>query len=100
MLFQPPLRNLNSLGNDPDGYQMASVKYTNSTEEYNFEFGEWKKEEEKQSVLKETKPHSLRSVFSRSVTINDRLYIFHNLCPKDPTMSKTLIKNPIRIMDF
>lgn len=39
-------------------------------------------------------------MFSRAVTINDRLYIFHNLCTKDPTLPKTLIKHPIRIMDF
>ena len=34
------------------------------------------------------------------MTINDRLYIFHNLCSKDTTMSKTSLKHPIRIMDF
>ena len=102
ILFQPPLRNLNNLNEeDPDGYKMATVHYSNDLEHYELEFNDWKKEDDlKENVLKETKPHSLRSVYSRGVTINDRLYIFHNLCQKDPNLSKTSIKNPIRVMDF
>ena len=66
---------------DPDGYKMATVHYSNDLEHYELEFNDWKKEDDlKENVLKETKPHSLRSVYSRGVTINDRLYIFHNLC--------------------
>ena len=61
---------------------------------------EWKENEEDTKGLKETKPHTLRSVFSRAATINDKLYVFHNLCYRDESMSKLMIKNPIRVMDF
>ena len=59
-----------------------------------------KDENKKKKAIEDTKPHTLRSIFARSVTLNDRLYIFHNLCPKDDSLSKELVKTPIRVMDF
>lgn len=54
----------------------------------------------KKEIFEKTKQHTLRSVYSRGSTINGRLYIMHNLTPKDLTLPSTAIKTPIRIMDF
>ena len=59
---------------------MAKVKYNYEQDSYSLEMPEWKENEEDTKGLKETKPHTLRSVFSRAATINDKLYVFHNLC--------------------
>ena len=79
---------------------MAKVKYDYNKDAYSLQMVDWIEKEEETKGLKETKPHTLRSVFSRAATINDRLYVFHNLCQKDPSVSKTMIKNPIRVADF
>ena len=50
--------------------------------------------------MKMTKPHILRSVYSRAVTLHDKLYILHNLEYKDESLPATTTKNPVRIMDF
>ena len=51
-------------------------------------------------MIKETKPYTLKSVYSRAVTAGGKLYVFDNLQPKDPSMSKVMIKTPVRIVDF
>ena len=83
-----------------DGYKMAKVRYNYEEDSYSLDLVEWKEKEEEQKGLKQTKPHTLRSVFSRAATINDKLYVFHNLCQRDPSMGKQMIKNPIRVADF
>ena len=50
--------------------------------------------------MKETKPHTLRSGVSRSVTVNNRLYVLHQLCAKDTSVPAKTFKHPVRIMDF
>lgn len=51
-------------------------------------------------MIKDTKPYTLRSVHSRAGTVDGRLYVFHNIAPKDESIPKTSIKTPMRIMDF
>ena len=50
--------------------------------------------------LSQTKPHTLRQILPQAVTVNQRLYILHHLCPKDSSLPKTSIKHPVKIMDF
>ena len=57
-------------------YQMAKIDYSYNNNSYAFELIDWP-EEERRGVMKETKPHTLRSGVSRSVTVNDRLYVLH-----------------------
>ena len=85
---------------ETDGYQLAKVRYNDDEESYELETPEWKHEERKKSVLEGTRPHTLRTVFSRGVTLNNKLFIFHNLAPKDEQMPKTMVRTPLRVMDF
>lgn len=80
-------------------YQIVQVDYNFKEDKYSLSFQEWPEEGKKQ-LISETKPHTLRSVASKCITINDRLYIIHNLCQKDPNQSKTANKHPVRIMEF
>ena len=66
-------------------YQMARVAYNNENNSYTLKLQDWPAETSK-GVMKETKPHTLRSGVSRSVTVNERLYILHYLCTKDSTV--------------
>ena len=102
MLLQPKAwRDLNDISdNAQDGYKMAKIKFDYEKDSYSLDMVDWKAKEEETKGLKETRPHTLRSVFSRAATINEKLYVFHNLCQRDASMSKTSIKNPIRVADF
>lgn len=98
MLLQP-LNFSEAKDIENDGYQMASLHYNYEADTFKFKLQEFAKAEE-ESGLSKTKPHTLRSVWSRACTIMGRLYIMHNLQPKDESLPKTSIKTPIRIMDF
>jgi hypothetical protein len=62
---------------------MIKIHYNDVNETYQMEKPEWNIEERKKSVLEDTRPHTLRTVFSRAVTLNNKLFIFHNLAPLD-----------------
>ena len=83
-----------------DGYRPAKIVYNYEEGEYAFKFADWAEQEEDKMVIKDTKPYTLRSVHSRSGTVDGRLYVFHNIAPKDESMAKTSVKTPVRIMDF
>lgn len=83
----------------PDEYDLAQINYDFEGDSYALQLKDWPKKENRQ-VIQDTKPHQLRSFMSRAVTLNDRLFIIHNLCQKDDSQSKTAFKHPIRIMDF
>ena len=85
MLLQPKAwRDLNDVSdNAQDGYKMAKIKFDYEKDSYSLDMVDWKEKEEETKGLKETRPHTLRSVFSRAATINDKLYVFHNLCQRD-----------------
>ena len=98
MLLQP-LNFAEAKDIENDGYQMAKLIYNYDSDTFKFSLQEFEKQED-QGGLTKTKPHTLRSVWSRACTIMGRLYIMHNLQPKDESLPKTSIKTPIRIMDF
>ena len=81
-----------------DGYKLAEINYKNEEDQFEFEFKDFV--DPKKEVFEKTKQHTLRSVFSKACTINNRLYVMHNLAPKDTSLPKTAIKTPVRIMDF
>lgn len=81
-----------------DGYKLAEINYSNEEDQLDFEFKDFM--DPKKEVFEKTKQHTLRSIFSKACTLNGRLYIMHNLAPKDNTLPESAIKTPVRIMDF
>ena len=80
---------------------MGEVKYDYESNQYCMGVKEWpKKTEVNNQVIKDTEPYTLKTVVSRSMTLNDRLFIMHNLCPKDESQSQLAMKTPVRVMDF
>ena len=61
---------------------------------------DWAKDEDDKQVIKDTKPYTLRSLHSRAGSIDGRLYILHNVAPRDDNIPRTSVKTPVRIMDF
>jgi len=71
-----------------DGYEMARVKFNSESQEYSFEKVDWPiLEEDTKHVIRDTKPHTLRSVQSKATTYNGKLVILHDLCCKDDSQS-------------
>ena len=80
---------------------MGKITFSKDANDFRLELVDWPEiEEEVKHVIRDTKPYTLRNVHAKSVTINDRLYIIHNLCGKDPDRSTLSFKYPVRIMDF
>ena len=57
---------------------MAKIFYNYDSDTFKFKLIDFEEDEET-SGLQKTKPHTLRSVYSRACTVMGRLYIMHNL---------------------
>ena len=81
---------------------MAEVKYDYGSNAYSMGIKKWPEiVNESKQVIKDTEPYTLKTIQSRSVTLNDRLFIMHNLsCQKDSSQSEQSIKTPVKVMDF